>query len=105
MKNNPCKGTLVTSLCSEEIFGSQIIEQLRMRRTLAHHAEIAGRIDNPVSKMMLPDPVRHHACCQWMLNDRIGQLQSPATLRKWQWITVGLAENRGESTRDFLAQR
>ncbi len=39
----------------------QPVEQLRMRRRLAHLAEVARRADDAFAEMMLPDPVHHHA--------------------------------------------
>ena len=42
-------------------FGSQPVEQFRVRGTFAHLAEVIRRSDDALSKMMLPDTVYHHA--------------------------------------------
>ena len=39
----------------------QPVEQFGMRRPLAHDAEIAGRADDALAEMVVPDAVHHHA--------------------------------------------
>ncbi len=42
-------------------FVGQPIQQLGMRGTLAHAAEIVGRADDAASEMIMPDAIHHHA--------------------------------------------
>ena len=76
-----------------------------MGRTLAHHAEITRRIHNPAPKVMLPDTVRHHPCRKRMLRDRVSKFQPAAAVFEWQWIPIGLTQNRGEPSQHLFAQR
>ena len=59
----------------------EVIEQLRMSRTLAARAEIArGRHDAP-SEVMHPHSIRHHSCRQRMAYDRLRQLEPARSVR------------------------
>ena len=60
----------------------QVIEQFRIRRTIAHLAEVAGRAHDARAEVMLPDPIHHHARGQRILRDgdRFGQFQPAAAL-------------------------
>ena len=62
----------------------QIIEQLRMRGTLAQLAEIAGRAHDSLAEMMLPDAIHHDARGQRIarIGDRLGQVQPAAAVRE-----------------------
>src|SRR4051794_2905428 len=60
--------------------GRQIVQQLRMRRRLAHAPEIVGSADDSLAEMMLPEAVGKHARQERIaaIDEAAGQLQSAA---------------------------
>ena len=72
----------VPELCPPSApFGTEagIVQQFGMSGSRSLFPEIARRINNSPSEMMLPDAIDDHAGCQWIVRARdcIGQL--PAT--------------------------
>ena len=74
----------------------QPIEQLGMRRPAAAEAKVAGRADQPLTKMMMPDAIDHHSRSERIVRagDPSGQCQAPLGLgrvgRQAQRRTDGL---------------
>ena len=58
----------------------QPVEQLRMRRLLAHLAEVVERRDDAAAEVMLPEPIDDHARGQRIVRRRepLGERQPPA---------------------------
>ena len=56
-----------------DVPAGQPVEQLGMRRRAAVEAEVAGRGDDPLAEVVVPDPVDHHPRRQ-----RIGRVADPA---------------------------
>src|SRR5580700_8431344 len=88
----------------------QIIQKLGMRGTGAHAAEIAGRGDDAVSEMIVPDAIHHHARGQWIR--RIGEPGGQGTAAAGGIDASGRSdfrivriENRKESRLYFVAFR
>ncbi len=66
-----------------EEFGRQPIEQFRVRRQRAHVAEIAGRFDDPLAEMIVPDAVNDGAPCKRVarIGDPFGQRRAALRFR------------------------
>ena len=83
-----------------ELMGKPI-QQIRMRRSSPVHSKITGRVDEPASKMVLPDSVHDHAGRQGIVlsNDPLCQGDSPLLLRLVQCGLVGM----GATDHHYLA--
>src|SRR5215472_7162536 len=77
---------------------SQIVEELRMRRTLTHHSEVARRVHDSTTEVMFPDPVHHHSRSQRVSHNRLGEFQPAATVCEGQRFSIGRTQDRRKST-------
>ena len=77
----------------------QVIEQFRVRGGFAVHAEIAGRPDDAVAKVIMPDAIGQHARgeCVAFVHDPACQRQTP--------LTLGLRFVFDHEARQQIAQR
>ena len=70
VENEAVQGLDRTAGASE--FGSKVIQQLRMTRSLSPEAEVIGRFHQTATEVLLPNPIDHHPRRQ-----RIGRIGQP----------------------------
>src|SRR3989442_13658294 len=82
----------------------QIIQQLWMARAFAQLAEIAGRANYARSKVILPNPIRHHSSrerIRWASNS-LGQFQTATPSSKG--CLLATAKDSEKTARRFFSE-
>src|SRR6185503_20875011 len=79
----------------------EVIEQLRMTRPLAVHAEIARRVDEARAEVLLPDPIHDEARSNRLPDAGLVHLEAATALRKL--LPLGLAKHGQKPARNLGA--